>query len=132
MPMAAKSVTVDAYVHHHWAHQDELLDYLSSGWRAFVGSADAIRKGVGAMPVLPGFPYHHPDGNYLPEAYRDRTPGSQIALLQEHLNACGVAKAVLSHDSAMLLPTLPNTYLATALIAAVNDWTIERWLGADP
>jgi predicted TIM-barrel fold metal-dependent hydrolase len=47
---------------------------------------------------------------------------------EQLLDASRVERAILSYDSAMLMPALPNSHLAREVIRAANDWSVDRWL----
>lgn len=123
----------DACVHHQWADQAEIMQYMSRGWREYLGEPGSLPTGVGAIPVLPGLPYQRPDGDKLADAYPEQgAPGSSLALLAEQvLDRHGVGRAILNHDAGMLTPSTPNVQLAREIARAANDWTIERWLEQD-
>jgi uncharacterized protein len=125
---------IDACVHHHWHSQVEVTDHLPEGWREHIGTPGTLPGGAGAMPLLPSAPWRNPTGDYLPSAWLedDRLAHTRPDLLVPRvLDGPGAERAVLSHDRGMFVPSLPNTYRAAALAAAINDWTIERWFPAD-
>ncbi|MQA09568.1 MAG: amidohydrolase family protein [Pseudonocardiaceae bacterium] len=124
---------IDACVHHHWNSQLEVTDRMSEGWREHLGVPGSLPGGAGAMPILPAAPYRHPSGDYLASAERDDHPaGTDPALTVSQVFGDGpVRRAILSHDRGMFIPSVPNTYRASAVAAAMNDWTTERWLEAD-
>jgi predicted TIM-barrel fold metal-dependent hydrolase len=124
---------IDACVHHHWQTQREVTAFMSAGWQEHIGVPGTLPGGAGAMPILPAAPYRHPTGDYLASAEPDgRQAGSDPGLLVEQLLGAGrVERAVLSHDRGMFVPGVPNTYRASALARAINDWTIEDWFPAD-
>jgi predicted TIM-barrel fold metal-dependent hydrolase len=129
--MSEKTV-VDACVHHRWANQAEIMEYMTRGWREFLGEPDSLPGGGGAIPILPGFPYKRPEGDRLVEPDVAGPPGSSPEVVRERVLGSGqVARAVLSYDEAMLTPATPNTHLAREVARAANDWTVDRWLSLD-
>lgn len=124
---------IDACVHHHWASQLEVTDRMSAGWREHLGVPGSLPGGAGAMHIMPSAPYRHPTGDYLDSAVQGgAVPGSDPqTTIDEVLGTGQVARAVLSYDRSMNIPSVPNTYRATALCAAMNDWTLDAWCGTD-
>jgi predicted TIM-barrel fold metal-dependent hydrolase len=124
---------IDTCVHHRWASQVEITDHMSQGWQEQIGRPGTMPGGAGAMPLLPAAGWRNPTGDYLASAAVDGQgpPGSSPALTTEQVLESGpVRRAVLSHDRGMLIPGVPNTYRASAVVSAINDWTVDTWLGA--
>jgi predicted TIM-barrel fold metal-dependent hydrolase len=124
---------VDTCIHHCWADDDEFLEHVEPNWRRWLGTPGAIPLGGGRRPFLPHVPLN-PAG----ETLRDAAPAPGVAagssydvLAEQLLEPDGVAAAILMHDRARLIPTLPNPHLAAVLARALNDWTLERWLPLD-
>ncbi|MQA87926.1 MAG: amidohydrolase family protein [Streptosporangiales bacterium] len=125
---------IDVCAHHRWATQVEVTDHLPEGWREHIGRPGTLPGGAGAMPLLPAQPWRNPTGDYLPSAVAgDNLPaGSSPELtIAQVLDAGPERRGILSHDRGMFIPAVPNTYRASAVVSAINDWTIERWLAAD-
>jgi predicted TIM-barrel fold metal-dependent hydrolase len=121
---------IDACVHHRWSGQAEIMEYMGKGWREFLGEPDSLPGGAGAIPVLPGWPYPRPAGDRLANEASAGT--SYEDLRRDVLDGGLVDRVIVSHDLTMLTSALPNTHLARELARAANDWTIDRWLDADP
>jgi predicted TIM-barrel fold metal-dependent hydrolase len=136
----------DGYAFHEWPSLAALTPYLGEGWRSLL-----LRPGdaAGAAEVKTQFLYRNPRGAKLAEAYSAR--GSESARLDregkpvkapaasdpdlviEHLlERAGRAKVVLGYDEGMLAAGYANHYVAEALVAAANDWTVHEWLDRDP
>lgn len=133
-PSSYAGPVIDACVHHHWQSQVEVTDHLPEGWREHIGRPGTLPGGAGAMPLLPALPWHHPSGDYLASAAVEGglPAGSSPELTVAQVLVDGpVERAILSHDRGMFVPAVPNTYRATAVVRAINDWTVDRWLGAD-
>lgn len=128
--MGYQGPVIDACVHHHWQSQLEVTDRMSPGWREHMGVPGTLPGGAGAMPVLPATPYRRPGGDYLATIETVGRPPDP-ALTIAHVLRPGTRHAILSHDKGMFIPSVPNSYRATALASAINDWTTERWCGAD-
>jgi predicted TIM-barrel fold metal-dependent hydrolase len=125
---------IDGCLHHHWAAQQDVMQYMSRGWQEYLNQSVNVPGGSGMpLPILPLFPYYRPDGDKLPgTAPAAGPPGSDFELLREQaLDAAAVERAVLSHDQGMFAPCVPNPHLARAVVSAINRWTAEHWLGRD-
>ncbi len=122
---------IDACVHHHWSSQADIMQYMSQGWREYLGRPGSLPGGAGAIPIRVGAPYRNPEGDKLATAYPPgaSAAGSDPALLRRDILDSGqVRRVILCHDAAMFTPALPNAHLAVEVARAVNDWTAERWL----
>jgi predicted TIM-barrel fold metal-dependent hydrolase len=119
---------------------------MPSGWREYVAAnmpaewRESIRTGssprpsaLAPNPLTPRNAYPRPGGDKLASAYPDGGPaGSSYELVRDqHLDAHGIGRAVLCHDTALMAPALPHTRLGTEIIRAVNDWTVREWLERD-
>jgi predicted TIM-barrel fold metal-dependent hydrolase len=123
---------IDACVHHAWPNQPELMEYMSSGWREFLGRPGLLPNGGGMIPIAAGNPYQRPGG----EARLDARPasghaaGSDYELLKTQLlDGENIGHAVLSFDAGAQCMSLANPYATMEIARAANEWTIERWLG---
>jgi predicted TIM-barrel fold metal-dependent hydrolase len=116
---------IDACVHHRWESQVEVTDRMPAGWREHIGRPGTLPGGAGALPLLPALPWRHPGGDYVDSA--GSRPEDVVAQALEE----PTVRAILSHDRGMFIPSVPNTYRASAVVRAMNDWTIDRWLPAD-
>lgn len=130
----AEQPIIDALVHVRWAAQEEIMEYMGKGWQAFIGKPGLLPGGRGMMPILPSYPYQHPDGDDREDAMTAKGPaGADLSVLQAQvLSRPGLQRAVLSHTGgALWSPALVNPYLAQEIARAANRWLIERWLQAD-
>lgn len=77
--------------------------------------------------------YENPQATDLASAQPiDGPPGSDYELLVEQaLEATGVERAILMFDRGMLAPAITNYFFATAVVKAINDWNLDRWLSRD-
>jgi predicted TIM-barrel fold metal-dependent hydrolase len=140
---------IDCAVHHTWSSADELVDYLSAGWREYVAANVApewseFLRGTQARPdtpmryspMTPTSAYLRPGNDKLTDASPGpgRLPGSDLdTLRRDHLDAHDIDRALLCPSFGMLVPSVRQTHLATEISRAANDWTIDRWLDdADP
>lgn len=124
---------VDVCIHHAWPHQLELMEYMSAGWREYLGRPNILPNGGGLITINPGNPYRRPGGvEKLPGT---RGPdggleGSSYDLLKSHvLDKHNIDKVVLAFDVAALTPALLHPHLTHDIARATNDWTVDRWLG---
>jgi predicted TIM-barrel fold metal-dependent hydrolase len=125
---------IDACAHHRWPSQLELMEYMSEGWREFIGRPGAF-PGGGVMAVIPVHKYQHPFGDTAPETWPEAggPPGSDLeTLTRQLLDADHIERVVLAHDAAITAPTMPNPRLALEVARAANDWSADRWAGRDP
>lgn len=124
---------IDATIHHHWASQLEVTDFMSAGWREHLGVPGTLPGGAGAMHILPAAGYRRPGGDYIEGSAQAPAPaGSDPERTVAQVFGEGkVERAILSYDRGMFIPSVPNTYRAEALAQAMNDWTIQRWFPVD-
>jgi len=124
---------IDAFVHHHWRSQDEVMAFMPAPWREYLGQARSIADRYGQISINTGYAYQHPIDDFLPESYpteRRGIPGTDVNLVRDHLFH-NVHMAVLGYHTAMFAPTLANPYLALEVCRAANEWTRARWLEED-
>jgi len=123
-------VITDALAHVQWSSQLELMEHMTEGWREFLGRPGSFHgEGGGVMSALPVHKYQHPEGDYLSDSWPEPggPPGSDPATLLAQTQG----RVVLSPQSGILVPSIPNHYLAVEVARAANDWLAARWLGAD-
>jgi predicted TIM-barrel fold metal-dependent hydrolase len=120
---------IDCDVHHTWVSQDELYPYLPRSWRDFI-----------SLPAGRHLPL---DGSriYMPSIHINRLdaipsgggpPGSDYELMRSQLlDPFRIEHAMLTYSIGQNA-SIPNLYLATEVVRAANDWTIEQWLSRDP
>ena len=119
---------IDSDVHHRWKTDAELIAYLPKRWRELV---EMPRRGMRSLMPPTLF-------NPAPNGFTQRVdsipatggpPGSDLVTLQSQLlDPFKIEAAILSFDVG-LNPGLANLELATAVTTAMNEWSIERWLG---
>jgi predicted TIM-barrel fold metal-dependent hydrolase len=129
---------IDVDIHHTWADEHALLEYLPARWREFVqpgvdgglaGAGAQLNPSVGHYSMglngsdkrIDSFP---PDGG---------PPGSDYAwLATQLLDRLNTEHGVLSYDVGFQAG-LTNPYLAAEVCSAANDWSFDHWLdGVDP
>jgi len=125
---------IDACVHHTWANQADVTAYMSKRWQTYLAQPEKIEGAPDAIPILPMFPFHHPDGDKLAGSTPARGPaGSDFELfVEQHLERTGSDRVILSHDAGMFTPSLPNPEIAADVVQAINTWTVEDWASRDP
>jgi predicted TIM-barrel fold metal-dependent hydrolase len=119
---------IDTCIHHRWPSFGELWEYLAPSWRSYVGSRQSER-----LFPLNGYP--NPAGDDLVSATGPdgRPAGSDPAQLDAQvLGPSGVDRALLVHGvDALMAPAISSPYLGRELARAINNWSIDRWLGTD-
>src|SRR3984885_12136841 len=146
--MGAASGVIDCGISHSWASDDEIIEYLPTGWReyAIVNSpqpwhdylrGDAARP-AGALVDTPvsshDLAYYDPRGEFLPGAVSGHAMSGcsdHETLNRQHLEPGHIERGVLVHGTGLLVPAKSVVRLTVALTRAINDWTIERWLAED-
>lgn len=125
---------IDTAVHHHWASQLDVTDYMDAGWREHLGVPGSLPGGAGAMHILPATAYRRPGGDYVEGSVADpmAPAASDPERTVERIFGSGqTSRAILSHDRGMFIPSVPNAYRAAALARAMNEWTADRWFAID-
>src|SRR5579859_1411399 len=115
---------IDVDVHHTQRSADELVAYLPPEWRDLIrGSSISVRPVTRHHPSPFGFmrlDSFGPDGTTI--------PGSDPQLLIDQLvDPLRIERAILSHTGGPEVAQ-DNPYLSAAIAAALNDWSIDRWL----
>jgi predicted TIM-barrel fold metal-dependent hydrolase len=129
---SSDGAAIDACVFHDWVDIAQLTEYMSEGWRAALlrpGNPDGPNQ-VRGLSL-----YRHPFGREEDSMYPDEgRPGSDRALMTKHLLDDDVReRVVLGYGEQGLLATAyTNPDVAQLMTRALNDWTREHWLEADP
>lgn len=109
-------------MHHHWAGQRELMEYLPQAWHDYLTPSKDY-----TVPVIPSHTFGRISGSKLPEA--GNPAGSDYAVIKSQLlDAQGIERAVLTYDTGALIAVHPAQYMGRELVRAANDWCIDRWL----
>jgi uncharacterized protein len=112
-------------VHHRWGSDAELHSYLSEDWQHYVGFPGRLPGGRGMRRLVPGYRFPNPAGDDLPGAGPIATdPDAVVAEL-------GADRCLLLFDRGMFAAAMPNPYLGAAIVRAINDWNLDRWLARD-
>lgn len=125
---------IDTCIHHRWVSESEVHPYIDEGWRQYVGTPGSVAGRFGARRLVPLTRYANPMGeDRAGTAPADGSPaGSSLELLQEQvLDRGAVAKALIVFDRARFAASHPNPFFADAIVRAINDWNIDRWLDRD-
>jgi predicted TIM-barrel fold metal-dependent hydrolase len=116
---------IDIDLHHRWATEQELVDYVDPQWR------DVVARPTSRLHLeAPAVSYNHTSGtNKRVDAMPDNgVPGSSYEkLCEQWLDPFPVERAVLSYDIGNS-GGVPNPYLASALCRAANDWSLDLWI----
>jgi uncharacterized protein len=122
---------IDTAVHHRWQSEEEVLAYLDPGWRGYVGTPGSLPGGAGMRPWLPRLQYVNPEGDDLHADDGVPRASTPAGLAAELLEPQLVERALLLFDRALFAPAAPNPFLSLAMVRAINDWNVDRWLEAD-
>jgi predicted TIM-barrel fold metal-dependent hydrolase len=116
---------IDVCIHHHWANQQELMEYLPRGWHDYLTPSRDY-----TVPVIPSHTFGRISGSKLPDATSTTgPPGSDYEVVRRQaLDAQRVERAILTYDTGSLIAVHPAQYMGRELIRAANDWCIDRWL----
>lgn len=122
---------IDCDVHQEWASQDDLLPYLSEGWREYVlgpGKAGPI-----SMDGASG--YSNPHGFDREDAFPDNPDwpaGCDPQMFKDQLlDKHNISNAVLTFGDVMMVSEFRNPYFAAETARAATEWMIDYWLAAD-
>lgn len=114
---------------HHQVVDSEVRQYLSPRWRDFAGNGrplNLLAVSGTAAALLPG-------GGARSDAYpsNGQRPGSDLELMKvQLLDKFNYEAVVLTHNLGDFASHI-NHMFAADLCRAVNDWTLERWIGRD-
>ena len=116
---------IDACIHHHWASQRELMEYLPRSWHDYLTPSRDY-----TVPVIPSHTFGRISGSKLANAATATRPaGSDYPTLKSQvLDAQRLERAILTYDTGALLAVHPAQYMGRELIRAANDWCIDTWL----
>jgi predicted TIM-barrel fold metal-dependent hydrolase len=95
---------------------------------SFAGKATEEWVGVGGGPLRVPHNYWNPLGDYV----EGDDTGAVAASFADSRRLRKVERAVLVPADAILVAGIPTVRVALAATTAINDWTIDRWLAADP
>jgi predicted TIM-barrel fold metal-dependent hydrolase len=120
---------IDLDVHHEWAAPEELLPYLSQGWKEQYSGY----PGGKMAPLVPGNHLTNPVPGSAGrvDAYPPGggPPGSDYELMREQLlEPFRIERAVLGFGSGLAISAIANPYFASEVARAANDWSIDTWL----
>lgn len=127
--MPANPEFIDCFVDHGWSDQEELVSYLPRGWRDYVGTVGP--HGTGPRPIGNRNPFQHPQGDVLQGSTADHRPGSSLGVtdLSAFTRFTSASALVLSCGIGRNFPAMNLPQYTVAICRAINDWTIDRWLG---
>ena len=121
-------MVIDTDVHHLYAEESELLEYLPVGYAERFTEYGQPLVGVRGLGNTVGFDGLDPrlgDGSV-----GDRSP--QSVVMERVLDARGTEAALLLGSPPFWAPNaMPNKDYANVLCTAYNDYTVEQWLDWD-
>ena len=118
---------IDLDIHHDWRSPDELLPYLSSGWREYVTRSGGRQH----IPFIPSEIHPNPGGVFRDDAFpaEGGAAGSSLELMREQLlDPYRVERGLLTYGAGTYVAAIANPYFAAEAARAANDWSIDRWL----
>jgi predicted TIM-barrel fold metal-dependent hydrolase len=117
---------IDACAFHDWASTAEVVPYLGDGWGELVATENLRIKGM--------WQNEHPLGG-KDAAAKPPSGGPHASdpdfLIEQLLDKRGSDRVVLGHQEGLLSAALPLPFEARAVVRALNDWTVDRWLARD-
>lgn len=129
---------VDACVHHQWAGESEVVAYMSEGWREWVGKPGRLQAGrghlgskIGTRPLALTTLWTHPEAKVavaMPPTSGNGDPTGVTVGADLRYPFANVERLILTHGSGLPMPASTNAYLATEIVRATNDWTVDKWL----
>jgi len=122
---------VDTDVHHGFRERGDLFPYLPKFYRERL--ADYGLGGGGGYAYNGGKKGRRVDALYPDDPADNTTSAVNVEKVRAQLlDGCGIDVAILS-GGATIYPasTLTDVDYASALCAAFNDFTVERWMSAD-
>lgn len=123
-----KGPLIDTDVHQSWRTTADLWPYMEQPWRDLANGTHG-----GSLNIIPPyrFSYRPAHGGVRPETAPPEggNPGSSYPLMRDQLlDRYDIERAVLCFDSGRN-NALPNPYFAQAVVRAMNDWNVDKWLG---
>jgi predicted TIM-barrel fold metal-dependent hydrolase len=119
---------IDTSVHHDWSQQEEIAAYLPRAWRELVEQVSHVPGRESMLRLLDvDVPFRNPNG----AVHAGEAPGAKGITDPEQLKGRDLAGSVLAYGGAAGISLHGDTALGVAVCAAMNDWTADRWLGAD-
>ncbi len=116
---------IDVDVHPQIRDVEEILEYVEPAQREW------FRRQTTSLG-LPGYTYAHPQG-WFRQDLDGALPGADVdSVRRELLDVFDVTAGVLNPDDPVTVSLMGSPYRAAALARAINDWTRERWLDAEP
>lgn len=143
---ATTNGVVDCGILHSWKSPLDVFEYLPQGWReyALTHIAPSWREyalgrgekpaGAPQTPLSLDHAYNNPFGDFVPGSVPAGAVagGSDLDLMREqHLDPNGIQLALLTHGLGAIIPGHGVVKLSVELVRAINNWTIDRWLGLD-
>jgi predicted TIM-barrel fold metal-dependent hydrolase len=119
---------IDVDVHHTWASDNEIIEYMPAVWREYVSGPGAGHQ-LAIKPRTSSI--QHPGGvNKRLETFPPSggPPGSDYETLRRQLlDKYNIERCIIGFDAANNC-AVNNPYFAHAITQAINDWNLDRWL----
>ena len=123
-------MVIDTDVHHLYADETELLEFLPEGYAERFSEYGQPLVGVRGLGNTVGFDGLNPDLDVVAESKGDRAPQSMVS--ERVLEEDGIEHVLLLGSAPFWAPNaMPNKDYANVLCAAYNEYTIQQWLSQD-
>jgi hypothetical protein len=113
-----------------WGFKPRIRDvapYLSSSWREWLRLDEPTNPNLGVRVEVPESQYFVAGSAIRSLSGMDEAVNRTL----EHLDRAGLSGAILNPGAASSISGMNSGMLAADLATAVNDCTVERWLGVD-
>jgi predicted TIM-barrel fold metal-dependent hydrolase len=126
---------IDVDVHHTWANQTDVLDYMPREWRRVFTRKSSTPRPASRRTLHPPqleYPLERATGLRV-DAFPDTggRPGSDYRLLRmQHLDKHAIDRALITWSYGMH-PGIHQAEASVELCKASNDYMRERWLAQD-
>lgn len=115
---------IDVDLHHRWASEDELFEYMAPEWQSVV---DRSHSRVHIEAPVAQFLHLTGSVRRANSSPAQGGPPDYATVCKQWLDPYPVERAVLTYDIGTSTG-VPNPMLSSALCRAANDWSVDRWI----
>lgn len=123
-----RTSVIDCCVHHQWASEHELREYLPSGWQEFLGEPGSLPGGLGSRPIEIDSAYADPLRRARVAHDANGGDGAHASHPTSRGDHDDLAAVILTFDTGLYAATHPNPFFAAEIVNAANRWSLEHWL----